>query len=56
MLSGAVAGEIVRLWAPANLRKVAPGVALCAVIAAVAFVACRRFWLRALRSYTGASG
>ncbi len=27
-----------------------------AVIAAVAFVACRRFWLRALRSYTGASG
>jgi ABC-2 type transport system permease protein len=27
-----------------------------AVIAAVALVACRRFWLRALRSYTGASG
>ena len=26
------------------------------LMAAVAFVACRRFWLRALQSYTGASG
>jgi len=39
MRSSAVAVEIVRLWAPDNLRRVAPGVALCAVIAAVAFVA-----------------
>lgn len=46
MLSSAVAGEIVRLWAPANLRKAAPGVLLCAAIAAIAFVADKYSFLR----------
>ena len=46
MRSSAVAVEIVRLWAPDNLRRVAPGVALCAVIAAIAFVADKQDFLR----------
>ncbi len=36
MLSTTVA-ELGRLWAPGNLRRSAPGIALCALIAAVAF-------------------
>ena len=39
MRSSTIAVELVRLWAPDNLRRAAPGVALCAAIAAVAFVA-----------------
>ena len=39
MRSSPIAVEIVRLWAPDNLRRAAPGVALCAAIAAIAFVA-----------------
>ncbi len=46
MRSSAVAVEIVRLWAPDNLRRVAPGVALCAVIAAIAFTADKQNFLR----------
>ena len=46
MRSSAVAVEIVRLWAPDNLRRVAPVVALCAVIAAIAFVADKQDFLR----------
>ncbi|MBN9516081.1 MAG: putative sulfate exporter family transporter [Alphaproteobacteria bacterium] len=37
MRSSAVAVELARLWAPDNLRRSAPGIALCAAIAAVAF-------------------
>ncbi|UYN96991.1 MAG: putative sulfate exporter family transporter [Enhydrobacter sp.] len=44
MLNSAVAVEIVRLWAPDNLRKSAPGIALCAAIAAVAWYADRSGW------------
>ena len=39
MRSSTIAVELVRLWAPDNLRRAAPGVALCAAIAAMAFVA-----------------
>ncbi|TMJ30677.1 MAG: putative sulfate exporter family transporter [Alphaproteobacteria bacterium] len=39
-----VAVDIVRLWAPDNLRKVAAGSAVCAVIAAIAYVADTRGW------------
>jgi uncharacterized integral membrane protein (TIGR00698 family) len=39
MRSSAVAVDLARLWAPDNLRRAAPGVALCAAIAAVAFIA-----------------
>ncbi len=46
MLNSAVAVELVRLWSPGNLRRVAPGVALCAVIAAIAFVADKQSLLR----------
>jgi len=46
MRSSAVAVEIVRLWAPDNLRRVAPGVVLCAIIAAIAFVADKQNFLR----------
>ena len=46
MRSSTVAVEIVRLWAPDNLRRVAPGVAVCAAIAAVAFVADTKNFLR----------
>ncbi len=44
MRSASVAVEVVRLWAPDNLRKVAAGTALCGAIAAVAFVADVRGW------------
>jgi uncharacterized membrane protein YadS len=46
MRSSTIAVELVRLWAPDNLRRVAPGVALCAVIAAVAFIADMRNMLK----------
>ncbi len=39
MRSSAVAIEIARLWAPGNLLRAAPGVVLCAAIAAIAFAA-----------------
>lgn len=39
MRSSAVAGDLARLWAPDNLRRSAPGIALCAAIAAVAYYA-----------------
>jgi uncharacterized integral membrane protein (TIGR00698 family) len=39
--------DLVRLWSPDNLRRAAPGIALCAAIAAVAFVADARSLLRA---------
>jgi len=45
MHSTSVAVELVRLWAPANLRRAAPGIALCCAIAAVAFVANARGWM-----------
>ncbi|MFI5000259.1 MAG: YeiH family protein [Reyranellales bacterium] len=44
MRSISVAVEVARLWAPDNLRKVAAGTGVCAVIAAVAFVADLRGW------------
>lgn len=37
MRSSTVAVELARLWAPDNLRRSAPGIALCAAIAAVAY-------------------
>ncbi|MSP76608.1 MAG: putative sulfate exporter family transporter [Rhodospirillaceae bacterium] len=46
MSSQSIAVDVLRLWAPTNLRKVAAGVALCAVIAAIAFTADLRGWLR----------
>ena len=46
MPSSTIAGDIVRLWAPNNLRKVAPGVALCAAIAAIAYIADKQDFLR----------
>src|SRR5262249_40032403 len=36
--------EIVRLWSPDNLRKVAAGTGLCAIIAAAAYTADQRGW------------
>jgi len=44
-LATSVAVDIARLWAPANLRRVAAGVALCALVAAIAFTANLRGWL-----------
>ena len=46
MRNGAVAADLARLWAPDNLRRSAPGIALCAVIAAVAYDADTRSLLR----------
>lgn len=46
MRNGVVAVELARLWAPDNLRRSAPGIALCAVIAAVAYYADTRSLLR----------
>ena len=46
MRSSTIAVELVRLWAPDNLRRAAPGVALCAAIAAVAFIADTRDMLK----------
>jgi uncharacterized integral membrane protein (TIGR00698 family) len=45
MPSNSIAIDIVRLWAPDNLRKAAPGIALCAAIAAIAYVADLKGWL-----------
>lgn len=45
MLSS-TAVELARLWAPTNLRRSAPGIALCAAIAAVAFYLDTRSLLR----------
>lgn len=46
MRNSAVAVELARLWAPDNLRRSAPGIALCAAIAAVAYYADTRSLLR----------
>jgi len=45
MLSS-TAVDLARLWAPTNLRRSAPGIALCAAIAAVAFYLDTRSLLR----------
>lgn len=45
MLSS-TAGELRRLWAPDNLRRSAPGILLCAVIAAIAYYLDTRSLLR----------
>lgn len=42
MSSNALVVEVIRLWSPDNLRRAAPGVALCALIAATAFIADKR--------------
>ena len=39
MRNSAVATDLAKLWAPDNLRRSAPGIALCAAIAAVAYYA-----------------
>ena len=44
MPSSSIVIDIARLWAPENLRKVAPGTAFCAVIAAIAYTADLRGW------------
>ncbi len=41
-----VALDIAKLWAPSNLRRAAPGIALCCAIAAVAFVANANHWMQ----------
>ena len=46
MRSSTVVVDVARLWAPGNLRLAAPGVALCAAIATVAFIADTRSLLR----------
>ena len=46
MRNDSVAVELVRLWSPDSLKRAAPGIALCAAIAAVAFVADLNGWLR----------
>src|SRR5690349_19102250 len=46
MPSNSIAVDLVRLWAPDNLRKAAPGIALCAAIAAIAFVANANHWMQ----------
>jgi uncharacterized integral membrane protein (TIGR00698 family) len=43
-MPSAIAVDLARLWAPENLRKSAPGIALCCVIAAIAYVADLRGW------------
>jgi uncharacterized integral membrane protein (TIGR00698 family) len=43
--SSTIAVEIVRLWAPSNLRRAAPGIALCCAIAAIAFTANAKGWM-----------
>lgn len=45
-MPNSVAVDIVRLWAPDNLKKVAAGTAVCAVIAAIAYIADTRGWTR----------
>src|SRR5689334_16039777 len=46
MPSQSIAIDIVRLWAPHNLRRVAAGTAVCAGIAAVAFFVDTHGWTR----------
>ena len=46
MRSDSIAVELVRLWSPDSLKRAAPGIVLCAAIAAVAFVADLNGWLR----------
>ena len=46
MRNSAVATDLAKLWAPDNLRRSAPGIALCAAIAAVAYYADTRSLLR----------
>src|SRR5260370_36686060 len=46
MRSSRSAVDLVRMWAPDILRRVAPGLALCGVIAAVAFPADTRNMLK----------
>ncbi|MBV8393607.1 MAG: putative sulfate exporter family transporter [Alphaproteobacteria bacterium] len=45
MSSSSVAVELGRLWAPSNLRRCAPGILLCCVIASIAFVANANHWM-----------
>ena len=45
-MPNSVAVDIVRLWAPDNLKKSAPGILLCCAIAAVAFVANANGWMK----------
>ena len=40
------AADVAKLWAPSNLRRAAPGIALCCAIAAIAFVANARHWMQ----------
>ena len=46
MPSHSVVVEVVRLWSPENLKKSAPGIALCLVIATIAFVANANGWMK----------
>ncbi|MGE5152162.1 MAG: YeiH family protein [Rhodospirillaceae bacterium] len=46
MFSHSAVVEVARLWAPENLKKSAPGIALCLVIATVAFVANANGWMK----------
>jgi uncharacterized integral membrane protein (TIGR00698 family) len=45
-MANSVAVEVARLWAPENLKKSAPGILLCCVIAAVAFAANANGWMK----------
>ena len=45
-MASSVAVDVAKLWAPSNLRRAAPGVALCCAIAAIAFVANARHWMQ----------
>ena len=45
-MANSVAADVARLWAPSNLRRAAPGIALCCAIAAVAFVANANHWMQ----------
>ena len=45
-MANSVAADVAKLWAPSNLRRAAPGIALCFAIAAVAFVANANHWMQ----------
>lgn len=45
-MASSVTADIARLWAPSNLAKCAPGIALCCAIAAVAFTANANHWMQ----------
>ena len=45
-MASSVAVDIAKLWAPSNLRRAAPGIALCCAISAVAFVANANHWMQ----------